>query len=77
MTTLQQPFAGQGHDIYLRGPRAEDAFTGDAMLSKDEDAGAPVDLPAGQKMISAISGSLLTALLGEPPSPPPPDQHWT
>lgn len=70
MTTLRQPFAGQGHDIYLRRPRAEDAFAGDTMLSsKDEGAGDPPDLPVGQKMISAISGSLLTALLGEPTPP--------
>lgn len=35
------------------------------LSSQDDGADDPVDLPAGQKMISAISGSLLTALLGE------------
>lgn len=66
MTALRQTLPGQGHDIYLRRPRVEDTFVGETMLSSQDDgADDPPDLPAGQKMVSAISGSLLTALLGE------------
>ena len=35
------------------------------LSSQDDGVDDPPDLPAGQKMVSAISGSLLTALLGE------------
>lgn len=44
---------------------AEDAFAGATMLSsKDDVSDELTDISAGQKMLSAISGSLLTSLLG-------------
>lgn len=67
MTTFREnntTFDGQNHD---RISRAEDAFAGETMLSSQDDGSDPVDLPARQKMLSAISGSLLTGLLGELP----------
>jgi hypothetical protein len=45
---------------------AEDAFAGQTMLSsKDDGTHDVMDISAGQKMMSAISGSLLTSLLGK------------
>lgn len=63
MTTPQRYGGGQDHDR-LSAP--EDAFAGATMLSsQDDDAGiVTTDISAGQKMLSAISGSLLTSLLG-------------
>ncbi|CAJ2499944.1 Uu.00g027970.m01.CDS01 [Anthostomella pinea] len=64
MTTDSHNFRGQNHDR-LRG--GEDAFAGPTMLSsKDDVADDAMDIPAGQKMLSAISGSLLTSLLVTP-----------
>lgn len=39
-------------------------------MTKDNDASmdSEADISAGQKMLSAVSGSLLTSLLGERPS---------
>lgn len=45
---------------------AEDAFAGQTMLSsKDDGTHDVMDISASQKMMSAISGSLFTSLLGE------------
>lgn len=56
---------GQNHD---RLGESEDAFADPTMLSSQGDGGDDdgIDISAGQKMISAISGSLLTALLATP-----------
>ncbi|KAK5634824.1 hypothetical protein RRF57_010537 [Xylaria bambusicola] len=56
-------FAGQGHD---RIRKAEDAFAGATMVSSSQDHANTdgMDITAGQKMTSAITGSLLTSLLG-------------
>ncbi len=65
MNALRDTFSGQNYDRFLT---TEDAFPGETMLSsRDDGADDPVDLPVRQKMVSAISGSLLTALLGEFP----------
>ncbi|RYP54779.1 hypothetical protein DL768_000507 [Monosporascus sp. mg162] len=64
MSTFRESLGGQNHD---RLSNAEDVFAGKTMIaSRGAEADDPVDLPAGQKMISAISGSLLTALLVTP-----------
>ncbi|RYP12843.1 hypothetical protein DL767_011068 [Monosporascus sp. MG133] len=64
MSTFRETLGGQNHD---RFSKAEDVFAGKTMIaSRDAEADDHVDLPAGQKMISAISGSLLTALLVTP-----------
>jgi hypothetical protein len=63
MPTSQSIVDAQDHD---RLSIPEDAFAGDTMLSsKDDGAEQMVDISAGQKMLSAISGSLLTSLLGK------------
>lgn len=59
-----QSIDAQDHDRLSM--KAEDAFAGDTMLSSKDDGAEPmVDISAGQKMLSAISGSLLTSLLGK------------
>ncbi|KAF3013462.1 hypothetical protein E8E14_000195 [Neopestalotiopsis sp. 37M] len=64
MPTSQSIVDAQDHD---RLSIPEDAFAGDTMLSsKDDGAEQMVDISAGQKMLSAISGSLLTSLLVTP-----------
>ncbi|KAI2626385.1 mitochondrial carrier domain-containing protein [Xylaria nigripes] len=56
--------APQNHD---RSPRAQDGFAGKPMLSSEVDANTDgTDITAGQKMASAITGSLLTSLLVTP-----------
>ncbi|KAI1433828.1 mitochondrial carrier domain-containing protein [Xylaria sp. CBS 124048] len=50
-----------------RSPDAEDAFAGSTMLASKDDANTDgMDITAGQKMASAITGSLLTSLLVTP-----------
>ncbi|KAM0807967.1 putative Mitochondrial carrier domain-containing protein [Seiridium cardinale] len=62
--TTSPTYDGQDHD---RLPAAEDAFAGATMLSSKDDGGDTImDISAGQKMLSAISGSLLTSLLVTP-----------
>ncbi|KAI1821027.1 mitochondrial carrier domain-containing protein [Xylaria intraflava] len=48
-------------------PAAEDAFAGTTMIASKDDANTDgIDISAGQKMASAITGSLLTSLLVTP-----------
>ncbi|KAI1338841.1 mitochondrial carrier domain-containing protein [Xylariaceae sp. FL0016] len=64
MTTNSQNLTGQNHDI-IHG--RDDAFAGPTMLSSQDDIADPVvEISAGQKMLSAITGSLLTSLLVTP-----------
>lgn len=56
-------FGGHNHD---RLDHAEDAFVGQTMVSSQDDGIDGIDISAGQKMISAISGSILTSLLVTP-----------
>ncbi|KAL7620678.1 Carrier protein, mitochondrial [Parahypoxylon ruwenzoriense] len=56
-------FGGHNHDRLGEG---EDAFAGQTMISSKDDGHGGLDISAGQKMISAISGSLLTSLLVTP-----------
>lgn len=56
-------FEGQGHDrIHGDNPIPGESST--IAMSGDNDD-VEVDITAGQKMISAMSGSLLTSLLGQ------------
>ncbi|KAI1500286.1 mitochondrial carrier domain-containing protein [Biscogniauxia marginata] len=64
MSTNNHSFHGQDHD---RIPGGEDAFAGSTVLSsKDDAADDAIDISVAQKMLSAISGSLLTSLLATP-----------
>ncbi|KAI1871962.1 uncharacterized protein JN550_004165 [Neoarthrinium moseri] len=57
-------YSGQDHD---RLAATEDAFANMTMLSSKDDGGDGImDITAGQKMLSAISGSLLTSVLVTP-----------
>ncbi|KAI0106620.1 mitochondrial carrier [Daldinia grandis] len=56
-------FAGHNHDRLGGG---EDAFAGQTMVSSQDDGNEGMDISAGQKMLSAITGSLLTSLLVTP-----------
>ncbi|KAI1401447.1 mitochondrial carrier [Hypoxylon fuscum] len=56
-------FGGHTNHDRLGG---EDAFAGQTMVSSQNDGGDGMDISAGQKMLSAISGSLLTSLLVTP-----------
>ncbi|KAI5861478.1 mitochondrial carrier [Durotheca rogersii] len=59
-------FGGHNHD---RLSEAEDAFAGQTMISSQDDANGGddgIEISAGQKMISAISGSFLTSILVTP-----------
>jgi solute carrier family 25, member 39/40 len=64
MSSVQQSIDGHNHDRIA----AQDAFARPTMAaSRDEGVdSAVVDISAGQKMLSAISGSLLTSLLVTP-----------
>jgi hypothetical protein len=65
-TTDQNYSQSTTHDRSARAAPAEDAFAGQTMLSSKDDAGDDLmDISAGQKMLSAISGSLFTSLLSE------------
>lgn len=57
--------SGLNHDRFEGHSRhPEDAFVGQTMVaSQDDEPGAPVEITPGQKMLSAISGSLLTSML--------------
>ncbi|KAK7962255.1 uncharacterized protein PG986_003080 [Apiospora aurea] len=57
--------SGLNHDRFAGHSRhPEDAFVGPTMVSsQDDDPGAIVEITPGQKMLSAISGSLLTSML--------------
>ncbi|KAH8682157.1 mitochondrial carrier domain-containing protein [Xylariales sp. PMI_506] len=62
-TATTQTFSGQNHDRLI----PEDAFAGATMLSsKDDGKDQIVEITTGQKMLSAISGSLVTSLLVTP-----------
>ncbi|KAF2970141.1 hypothetical protein GQX73_g3448 [Xylaria multiplex] len=65
MTTSKGNFDRTDHD---RVPNAEDAFAGSTMVSSSQDHANTdgMDITAGQKMASAITGSLLTSLLVTP-----------
>ncbi|KAK8008554.1 mitochondrial carrier, partial [Apiospora marii] len=60
--------SGLNHDRFEGHSRhPEDAFVGQTMVaSQDDEPGAPVEITPGQKMLSAISGSLLTSMLMTP-----------
>ncbi|KAI0417104.1 mitochondrial carrier domain-containing protein [Xylaria grammica] len=57
-----------GHSSHDRVPNAEDAFARSTMVSSSQDHANTdgMDITAGQKMASAITGSLLTSLLVTP-----------
>ncbi|KAI0799482.1 mitochondrial carrier domain-containing protein [Xylaria sp. FL0064] len=65
MSTKNAALDGQSRG---RVPNAEDAFAGSTMVSSSEDHAHTdgMDITAGQKMASAITGSLLTSLLVTP-----------
>ncbi|KAI1418898.1 mitochondrial carrier domain-containing protein [Xylaria sp. FL1777] len=65
MSTNIAGFDGQHHD---RVPNAGDAFAGVTMVSSSQDHANTdgMDITAGQKMVSAITGSLLTSILVTP-----------
>lgn len=48
------------HDIFSKGTASSDSVT----MNDPDDAEMEMDISAGQKMLSAVSGSLLTSLLG-------------
>jgi solute carrier family 25 protein 39/40 len=63
----QSGLGGRGHDRIhgdnpIPGVSSTIAMTGDMTGGNDD---IEVDITAGQKMMSAMSGSLLTSLLGE------------
>lgn len=66
-THFGESLAGKGHDRIhgddpIPGVSETIAITGDMV---GDVANVEIDITAGQKMISAMSGSLLTSLLGE------------
>ncbi|KAI1375420.1 mitochondrial carrier [Hypoxylon crocopeplum] len=61
--TSDHSFSGHNHDRLGEG---EDAFAGQTMVSSQDDGSNGIDISAGQKMASAISGSILTSLLVTP-----------
>ncbi|KAI0473883.1 mitochondrial carrier domain-containing protein [Xylariaceae sp. FL0804] len=65
MSVISRGSSGQNYD---RIPGSgQDAFAGPTMLSsQDDSAVAATEITAGQKMLSAITGSLLTSLLVTP-----------
>lgn len=61
MNVINKGLEGQNHD---RIPH-QDAFAGATVITSQDDGGSALGDPsAGQKMLSAITGSLLTSLLG-------------
>lgn len=65
--------ARHGESINLLGQRHDrlenrDEAATSAMGSNASDSESEVEISAGQKMLSAVSGSLLTSLLGRVPS---------
>lgn len=71
MATLAQNNGGQNHDRIT--PLDDSLSLPDMLPTKDNggggggSSGGHVEITAAQKMLSATSGSLLTALLGMPP----------
>lgn len=65
MSNVTQPFGGLNHDrLGGQNRHPEDAFVGQTMVASQDDApDAPIEITAGQKMLSAISGSLFTSML--------------
>jgi solute carrier family 25 protein 39/40 len=65
-TTLEKHsrFGGQGHDR-IHGDNLIPGVSSTIAMTGDNDD-VEIDITAGQKMLSAMSGSLLTSLLGEP-----------
>ena len=51
---------GQGHDRLFKGMGTSNSIT----MSEHDEPVVGTDISAGQKMLSAMSGSLLTSLLG-------------
>ncbi|KAK8103827.1 mitochondrial carrier domain-containing protein [Apiospora kogelbergensis] len=68
MSNVTQPFGGLNHDrLGGQNRHPEDAFVGQTMVASQDDApDAPIEITAGQKMLSAISGSLFTSMLMTP-----------
>lgn len=58
----ERRFGGQGHDRIHGDNLIPGASSGIAMTGDSQDI--DIEITAGQKMISAMSGSLLTSLLG-------------
>lgn len=56
----RQSLRGQRHTRISDSLKSGDTIT----MNKPTDSEAEVDISAGQKMLSAVSGSLLTSLLG-------------
>lgn len=66
MPSVVHSSSGQNHDRI--GP---EEYSMDKMVDPEGNAGdSIVEITASQKMVSAMSGSLLTSLLGELTSPP-------
>lgn len=59
---LQRSFGGKGHDR-IHGDNPIPGVSSTIAMMGDNDE-IEVDITAGQKMLSAMSGSLLTSLLG-------------
>ena len=53
-------FSGQRHDRSSRGPGTSNLVT----MNEPDESEVEMDISVGQKMLSAVSGSLLTSLLG-------------
>ena len=59
---VQRSFGGKGHDR-IHGDNPIPGVSSTIAMTGDNDD-VEVDITAGQKMLSAMSGSLLTSLLG-------------
>ncbi|KAK7999896.1 mitochondrial carrier domain-containing protein [Apiospora arundinis] len=70
MSNVTQTFSDLNHNRLGAQPtrHPEDAFVGQTMVASQDDTepGALVEITAGQKMLSAISGSLFTSMLMTP-----------
>ena len=58
-------FSQQRHDSSFKSPGTSDSVT----MSEHKEPEVEVHISAGQKMLSAVSGALLTSLLGNPLHP--------
>jgi len=65
LATKHSRFGGQGHDR-IHGDNPIPGVSSTIAMSGDSDD-VEIDITARQKMLSAMSGSLLTSLLGIPP----------
>ena len=52
--------SSQRHDRLFNGPSTSNSVT----MNENDEQDVETDISAGQKMLSAVSGSLLTSLLG-------------